>query len=489
MTSTRRDLLQYALYGGSAAALPGCLSEGDSPTKLSQASHSPDDSRRGVSVPEFAVPLPIAPLLAPSESDATTDYYEITMAETVQQVLPSGGATTLWTYNGTWPGPTIKARRGRRAVVRQINALPVVTTIHLHGAMVAAASDGHPTDYIHPGSYKDYDYPNIQEAAILWYHDHTMDLTGPQVYKGLAGFYLIGDDHEDSLNLPSGSCDVPLVIQDRTFASNNQLIYNLNNLEDEGFLGDTYCVNGAPVPYFEVGRRKYRFRLLNGSNSRVYQLRLSNGANIIQIGSDGGLLVGPLARQSIAISPGERVDVVIDFSQVAVGSSVRLVDGGSWSSRNVMRFDVTHNAVDTSTIPSTLNTIDRIPANQSVVTRRISLDDGRGDAHWLINNRAYDPARIDFRPRLNTIERWDVVNNTRELHPFHQHLVQFQVLSYNGSSPPAHLRGWKDTLALDKRDSASIIMKFEGFAGVYVFHCHRLEHEDHRMMAQQEVVT
>lgn len=225
-------------------------------------------------------------MLTRRHSDDSGDYYEITMQQTQVEIIP-GTSTTVWGYNGLYPGPTIKARSGRQTVIRHINALPESMSIHLHGGHTPPSSDGHPYDLIAPGSSKDYEYPNNQIPATLWYHDHAIDATGRHVYMGLAGFYIISDDFEDSLPLPSGDNDIPLLIQDRLFNVDGSLNYPLNDRTIlDGVLGDRLLVNGVIQPYLEVGRRKVRFRIVNGSNTRSYRLGLSTGQPLIQIGSD-----------------------------------------------------------------------------------------------------------------------------------------------------------------------------------------------------------
>ncbi len=493
---TRRALLRAGLYGGSLMILSRC---GDGPEELK------GDPGQMQQAATFGLPLPIAPVLTPTSTDATTDYYDITARTGTARVRASGSLTPIWGFNGSWPGPTLRATRGRRVVVRMSNALSEPITVHNHGHKVAASSDGHPTDYIQPGTMKTFEYPNDQNAATLWYHAHTMDITAPQVYKGLAGFYLITDSLEQSLNLPSGAYDVPLVIQDRVFNADNTLSYNVDSSSRrEGFMGNVFCVNGAETPYFQVARRKYRFRLLNGCNARIVTLELSSGS-MVQIASDAALLPAPATRSSIRLAPGERVDVVIDFSNYALGTSVTLRNqddswdsGGSWgdgswggssSSGDIMRFDINRNEAETSTVPATLLPITRFTSSQAQVTRTFTLSRDRSSDQWTINGLAYNPARIDFRPRLGTIEKWIINNDSGEDHPFHQHLIPFQVLDIDGSPPGAGLNGWKDTLLIPSRGRATIIMRFEGFTGIYVLHCHILEHEDHRMMLQQEVIA
>src|SRR3954451_14238590 len=217
----------------------------------------------------FAVPLPIMPVLAPTSSNATTDFYDITMQVAQKEIVP-GTLTTIWGYNGITPGPTIRAERNRTVVVRQHNNLPESMVVHLHGGHTPRKSDGLPFDLIGPGGSYTYEYPNNHPAATLWYHDHAIDVTGRHAYMGLAGLYIINDPPDGTAVLPSGENDVPLAIQDRLFNSDGSLNYPLtDDTVSTGVIGDTLLVNGAIQPYFEVARRKMRFRILNGSNARI----------------------------------------------------------------------------------------------------------------------------------------------------------------------------------------------------------------------------
>ena len=435
----------------------------------------------GGSATAFQSPLAIPPVLQPIASDSTTDYYEMTQMESVVEIIP-GTSTTIWGYNGITPGPTIRARRGRKVQVTQHNSLPAGVSTHLHGGEIEAASDGHPTDLIPPGSSKTYNYSNIQKACTLWYHDHAVDETAQHVYKGLAGFYIIEDDEELSLNLPSGDYEIPMVIQDRSFNADGSFAYSGNQ---SGELGDTILVNGVVQPYLEVANRKYRFRILNGSNRREYVLALSNGQAITQIGTDGGLLESPVDLDNIWMSPAYRVDIVIDFSKVPVGQSVVLQNlDGSGSTAEIMRFDVVRSEVDTSSLPSRLTTIERLDPAQAVTTRRFTFSRRRGS--WVINGRTYDPNRIDANPKVNTVEIWELSNRSMMNHPVHIHLAQFQVLGSTGNLP--EYMGLKDTFVVRPMQTVRVIGRFANYTGKYVFHCHNLEHEDFAMMGNFEVL-
>src|SRR5262249_52765481 len=430
------------------------------------------------------------PVLAPEYSDGTLDFYRVTMQQAEVEIIP-GTTTTIWGYNGLYPGPTIRARSGRRVVVGQQNRLPESMSVHLHGGHTPPSSDGHPCDLVAPGADKDYDYPNNQIPTTLWYHDHAVEATGRHVYMGLAGFYIMPDDYEDSLPLPQGENDVPLMIQDRLFNANGSLNYPLT---DEtivtGVLGDTILVNGVVQPYHEVGTRKVRFRILNGSNARAYQLALSSGQRFIQIGSDGGLLSQPVSRRFIKVFPAERIDVVIDFSGYPLGTSVVLRDifEDETSRGNLVEFRVVREESDESSVPETLRYVDLIPESWATTRRTFTLEETiiSGRTLLTINHRLFDPNYVDARPRLNDVEIWEFANHTYQLHPIHIHDIEWQILDITDDSgrhrPAPGDDGWKDVFPVPFHSTVRVIGRFTDLTGIYVFHCHKLEHEDHAMM-------
>lgn len=379
-------------------------------------------------------------------------------------------------------------------MVRHRNQLPEPISVHLHGGHVSPEDDGHPADLVQPGQSKDYFYPNTQLAATLWYHDHAMDVTAPHIYAGLAGLYVLEDPGEAGLGLPRGAYDIPLVIQDRAFAADGSLIYpgmSSTSLLTTGFLGDTLLVNGAPWPYAPVAARKYRLRILNASNARHYMLALSNGQPFTLIGTDGGLLPTPLDVPMLSVAPAERVEVVVDFARDGVGASVVLQNMmGQGQLSQVLRFDVTRVEADDSSVPSVLRPIARLDPAEAVQTRDWTLDlrgSGRG-ATWVINGRPFNPSRIDARPQLDTVEIWRFRNPSTMMHPMHVHDVMFQVLDRDGLTPEPTEQGWKDTVHVEAGQTVQVIARFTDYRGIYVFHCHNLEHEDHEMMSQFEVV-
>ena len=455
------------------------------------------DTETKISRMRFQVPLPLPPVLTPVRTDGQADYYEIRQRERRIEVFP-GASTTVWGYEGLFPGPTIRARQGRRVVVRHTNELSHPTVVHLHGAVVPDDSDGFPTDVIVPGASKTYIYPNGQRAATLWYHDHAMHHTGRNLYMGLAGLYLIDDDEQQALNLPNGEFDVPLVIQAKEFRRDGSMVYDAGFTGVLGARSNTVLVNGAPWPRFEVAARKYRFRIRNASNATPLRLALSSGHPLLQIGTDWGLLEAPVVSRNIPLSMAERVEAVIDFSVYAPGTSVvlrNLKDSGAMG--EIMRFDVVRREPDDSAVPARLCTIERLAPEQAAHTRRfVFTGSDTFDVPplvWTINGKHFDPDQALARPRHGDVEIWHLVNRKAYfvlglLHPVHIHLAPFQVLDRNGRAPGAHDAGWKDTIALERGEEARIVIRFNSYRGRYLLHCHNLEHEDHAMMARFDVV-
>src|SRR5215212_10271692 len=499
-------------FGASACSGSG---EGSTGTLLPSKAKLPEP---------FRVPLPVPPVLEHERTDAGADYYEMTQKASRVEILP-GLKTEVWGYDGIFPGPTIESRSGRKIVVRQQNELPVLVSTHLHGGRTPPESDGYPTDLIPPknmahdhsmeghgsmgmGGFrhsKDYVYPLEQRAATLWYHDHRMDFSGPQVWRGLAGFHIIRDDEEDALPLPKGEKDVPLMICDRSFDVDGSFLYpsldpslqGKPGVKDDymdGVLGDTILVNGAPWPVLEVSATKYRFRILNASNARRYRLALepANRAPFVQVASDGGLLGAPILHRTITIAQAERFDVVIDFSRYPVGTKVTLKNHfGYGTTSRVMRFHVVRKEKEESTVPKRLSDMSAFEAlgeSGSRHTRKFRFTRAapNGQVVWAINGKVFDPSRINARPKLGSTEIWEFYTDAH--HPVHLHLVHFKVLSRNGRKPLPTDAGWKDTIDLRPREVARVLARFDGYRGRYVFHCHNLEHEDMMMMANFEVV-
>ena len=475
---TRREALKLgALTGGSLVIPISLLSRGQAVT-----AGSPQPTR-------FTVKLPIPPVLKPVRSNATTDYYEITMKKAQVNILP-GLTTQIWGYNGIAPGPTIKQRQGRQSIIRFINnSVDTPTSVHLHGMASLPQYDGYAEDLTPPGFYKDYVYPN-KRAATLWYHDHSIHNTARNVYMGLAGMYLVQDDFELGLPLPKGKYDVPLFIQDKQFTNTGKLVFNTQGEISQ--YGDVILVNGAPWPRMEVSTCKYRFRVLNGSISRSYNLALSNGDNFIMIGTDAGLMSAPVKVKNFRLGMAERYEFIIDFSKYPVGSQVVLQNLGLPNNKNydgtnqIMRFDVVRREPDNSSIPSRLRTIQPIPESSAVRTREFQYQ--RSNNLWVINGKAWNNTRIDANPKLGDVEIWKLSNPSgRAFHPIHLHLIDCLMLDRNGKPPFPYERGLKDVFYVGENETVRVIGKFGANTGKYMSHCHNAVHEDHDMMNQFEV--
>jgi spore coat protein A, manganese oxidase len=469
--------------------------------------------------PMFAVALPIPTPKKPVRTENGTDVYEVVQRVADVEIVP-GVRTSVLGYDGTFPGPLFETRRDRPVTVVHRNELPVPTSVHLHGGHNPAASDGWPLDLVLPagsataehatmggmgGSHasgdvsvgsRAYHYPMRQRAAALWYHDHRMDFSAPQVWRGLLGMHLVRDDEEDALPLPRGDREIPLIITDRSFAEDGSLLYpsldrtlqSVPGVEPaymQGVLGDTILVNGAPWPTLEVEAVAYRFRVLNASNARRYQLALDPGAPLVQVGSDGGLLDAPVTHAELPVAPGERYDLVVDFSRYPDGADVRLVNRiGEGDTAQIMQFRVARRGVERSSVPARLSRIERPDPATAAVRRQFTFTrsrTGSGHAGWLINGLPFEPDRPQATPRLGDLEVWRFGTDLH--HPVHVHLDPFLVLSRNGAEPAPNDAGWKDTVDLRPAEYIDVAVRFSDHAGNFLVHCHNLEHEDMAMMA------
>lgn len=494
----------------------------------------------GQSLQRFVDVLPIPKTIRGTSAAAV----EIVMSEFWQQLHRDLESTVVWGYDGTFPGPTIDARRNEPITVRWVNRLPLRhrlevdsclhgphdyddkqshprprAVVHLHGGHVPPESDGYPEATLLPGQGVTYAYPNLQNPTTLWYHDHALGITRLNVYMGLAGLYLIRDPSEAKLNLPQGPHEIPLVIQDRSFNKDGSLRYP--DEWQEEFFGAAVLVNGKVWPYLDVQPRKYRFRILNGSNSRTYTLALDSGQPLYQIGTDGGLLEEPFDVNQLTLTAGERADVVIDFSKR--NGEVQLVNSapapfpgppGQGVIREIMQFRVGTSTGDDSSLPARLAQVSRLRENTAVNFRKFNLEmvDENPKCtepgfRWLINRLGWDD--ITEYPELGSTEVWSFFNLSPDVHPIHLHLVHFQILDHQQllpdpkrdrfflpetvpdskpAPPEPNEAGWKDTFTSMPGRVTRIIAKFDSFTGKYPYHCHILEHEDHEMMRQFEVI-
>jgi spore coat protein A len=483
--------------------------------------------------------------------------------------------TAVWGYNGTYPGPTFEVRTGNPVNVAWSSSLPprhllstavdhklhgadmgapeVRNVVHLHGIKVLPESDGYPEAWFTPGfqqvgpafTRQIYSYPNDQRATCLWYHDHAIGITRLNVYTGLAGFYIIRDSVEDALNLPSGKYEIPLLIQDRLFNADGSLLYPIDTTGTQEvwipeFFGDTVLVNGKVWPHLDVEPRKYRFRMLNGSNARFYHMKMVEataagvltggvGPTFHQIGTDGGLLPAPVTLTDILMAPAERFDVVIDYTGWQGRNFVLTNDapapypgGGEVVPTEVMMFRVNKplSGPDTSFLPASLVPIQLLDRTTAVRERNLELSeaDRVSDGYPIIGQldglHWSDP--VTENPRAGTTEIWNLVNTTGDAHPIHIHLVEFQVLErqrfaqnawanthnlvlqgHAQAPAPNERPAGKDTVIAYPGMVTKVIARFDLPTGTvvtpgqrfhYVWHCHILEHEDNEMMRPYDVI-
>ncbi len=443
--------------------------------------------------------------------EAGSEPVELTMQSGRHSFLIGSDSPTAG-FNGPYLGPTLRVRDGVNVPLVYRNQLTEAVAIHGHGLHVPGAVDGGPQREVPPGGEWAVELPIRQEACTSWFHPHTHGKTGPQTHQGLAALMIIEDENSQSLPLPStyGIDDLPVVVQDRIFDRRGEMVYSIDDPED-GFMGDTVVVNGIVDATREVPAGLVRLRLLNASNARYYRFRFADGRVFHKIATDGGFLDEPVPVHEVVMVPGERNEIVVDFSD---GRGATLVSGpasgdsagrrgGRWEPGGLRdSFQILELTVDaslpahTTPLPTQLNSIDR-PIVQSHWRRRrfemfMGGDGRRRDSSagldngmmMGINGRAMDMAFINERVSLREWEVWDIRSRDGS-HPFHVHGCSFLLLSREGRPIPEEDRGWKDTVQVD--DQAEFIVRFEHEATAeypYMYHCHILEHEDRGMMGQ-----
>lgn len=473
-------------------------------------------------------------------------FYELVVKEADHEFHPNLPKQTIWGYDGILPGPTFEARYGEPIMVRIHNQLPAnhvgygtpEISTHLHNLHCGSESDGFTGDYYSttkfgptmtgPGEYKDHLYSNCKAGydnspttdgdptealGTLWYHDHRIDFTAQNVYKGLTGFYLIFDEidsgneidpNPNALRLPSGigKYDIPLVFQDKSFDSSGYMVFDQFNTD--GLLGDKFCVNGKIQPYFKVEPRKYRFRLLDGGPSRFYEFYLTyNGVDqdFTYLANDGNLLPAPLTMKKVRLAVAERADIVIDFSKYPPGTSLFLVNkleqlNGRGPSGNILnpgtqllRFDIGSSisgGIDRSQVPAKLRDLPMINLREVVTTRVWEFT--RSPGGWSVNDKLFDVSVASATPKQGTAEIWVLCVRGDWTHPIHIHFEEGRILTRNGVAPPPHERGRKDVYSVGNNEELRIFLRFRDYVGKYMMHCHNLVHEDHAMMIRWDIV-
>ena len=547
MALSRRDLMKIAAAGGAAMAIP--------------FERSAFTSTSAVRLPTSKMPKPFTlPFKVPAEINAdgtgeikcydgvTRSYprYEMVQTFGVAEIMP-GFKTPVFGYNGQVPGQTIRVNHDQPIIVNQTNLLhrpPAApyqnvkmpsayttdpyqrsTSTHLHGSSSLPQYDGYASDVTMPGQRKRYFYPNCQEARTLWYHDHGVHHTSQNAYNGLAGMYILHDKHEQALGIPQGRYDVPLIVRDAMFATDGSLIYDDD--DESGTYGDVLLANGVPWPEMVVERRKYRFRFLNASVSRSYNWKLTTAAGssvpMTMIGTDAGLMPKPQVISSFRHGMAERYEVVIDFAKYPDNTLLTLKNVSpdnniDYATTNqLMRFRVRGDATSTAnnTIPSDADWKAKVPAAECMTwtdaglkaqaTREREFKFVRSNSMWTINGETWenviesDYKHVMANPGEGDIEIWKLTNTSGGwFHPVHIHLVDFQVLTRNGSAAAVkpYEKGPKDVVYVGENETVRVAMRFAGPAagegwptprGRYMMHCHNLVHEDHDMMMQFSV--
>jgi spore coat protein A, manganese oxidase len=489
----------------------------------------------------FVDALPIPPVKTP----VSPNTYQLTVQPISHSYHSSLPATPHWGYDGIYPGPTFVATRGTPISVQVTNnvtagAHPFAASfdetipgniddgrvaIHLHGGETAPTSDGNPMSVIFPGQSFTYQYGNAQRGTTVWYHDHAFGNTRLNVMAGLAGFYLLIDPAEEAAivaanpgaGLPTLPYLIGLAIQDRDFFVDGSVDYPV--VPDPGsghfhwvpeYFANTACVNGKAMPHLDVEPRRYRFKVLNGSQARFYKLSLSNGAPITVIGSDGGYLAAPVNQASLLIAPGERYDVVIDFTGLAPGTNIVMgndaagpfpsgtlfTDSRTDTTMNVMQFRVNLplSGVPNPPLPATLGDVDPVAVPVGTPVRSLFLNEVANSAdvveRVMLNNTGSLVGPTEM-PQVGATEVWEIANTTGDTHPIHLHLVQFRMIDRRafraddyrmlalgrlyeppatpfitngptmmGHTPRPQEAAWKDTLLMHPGEVTRILVKF-----------------------------
>jgi blue copper oxidase len=516
-------------------------------------------------------PMPkIAPNAASSSFNPDVDLELVCRPATVS--ILNGPATSVWRYFAnlikgpentlttlpdSYLGSIMRFWKGQKIRIRLRNELPEPTITHWHGLHVPALMDGHPMYAIDPGEVFVYEFDMLNRAGMNIYHPHPHEATATQVYHGLAGAILVNDDEERALGLPSGEYEIPIIIQDRTFDDQNQLVYGGGmHFGRFGFYGERVLVNGRPDFRIVVSSRAYRFRMMNGSNARIYKLAWDDGTPIVVIGVDGGLLERPEEKPYVMLAPGERLDVWADFSGRSVGSRLlmrsrsfsgalprmaRCMIGGGWcgmgetggmmsgsglpvgSDYPILTVDVTRSVSDSPNLPSHLSKITYYQLSDAAnPDRPVPIAISEGPMSVLLNGRPY--AETDVQPSeripVNSVQLMKIFHAhhggmhgmgmmggmgmgggmsmmSSMAHPIHLHGQQFQILDRDIDEDHAEdyatmrerfvTSGWKDTVLVAPGETVRIIKPFDDFKGLFMYHCHNLEHEDMGMMRQFSV--
>ncbi len=541
----RRKFLQYTSASGLALLGGGYLNKHQANAEQNQPASTSGTvaARNPANYRPLLIPGNSGPLGILDMSDARLTLNARSTTMPLMQGKPSPFLIYAAQYAGKdYQNPIIRIKTGGKFQARLQNDLNEPTIIHWHGLHIPGDMDGQPRSTIATGGHFDYAFNVTNRSGMYWYHTHAHHLTAKQAFFGQAGIFMVEDEDEtalrNALKLEPGVTELPLLIQDKQFNSAGELIYTVNPMQHHmGQLGDTILVNLTPQPQLDITNRLYRFRILNGSNSRIYKLAFIHRGKMLPyavIGNDGGLLDRPYTAQQEFLSSGERMDILFDASQLRAGDEVLLkslafdsLQGGTMSGMGdimggmsglggtngsslglgtefeIMKLAVTrHSAAMPFVLPSKLSTIAPIDTRSAVV-RNISLTVRR--MLWLINGETFKMDRYPIQSRRNTIELWDIQNADMSMpHPMHLHGFSFQVVNRRNS--PSQVRqlardtsgrqvtdfGWKDTVQVWPGETVRIAIDFtHPYPGdqIFLFHCHNLEHEDQGMMVNHLVTA
>ncbi|MEK5069720.1 multicopper oxidase family protein [Sporosarcina sp. FSL K6-1508] len=421
------------------------------------------------------------------KSDNKKEVVYTVRAQKGETEIFDGTKTKTYGYNGAFLGPVLRFSKGDTVKIRLINELDEVTTFHWHGLEVPGKADGGPHTVLKPEEEELIEFKVSQEASTLWFHPHPKGNTAEQVYNGLAGLIYIEDDNSKSLGLPNeyGKNDIPLIFQDKTFDDEKQLNYSAAMNED-GTIGDTLLINGTLNPKLTVKKEKVRLRLLNGSNARNYTFKLNTGDSFVQVATDGGFLNKPVTLKELSLTPSERAEIIVDFSQLNTEKGLALINENE---SILLPFEVSDQSGEDSTLPGEMNNFSITEEEMNLPVTKKAEFFGMMDK-VTINGKKFDAERIDFTQKQGVTEVWEIYNKPDAMggmiHPVHIHGTQFKIISRNGEEPPENERGWKDSISVKPDERVKIAIQFK-HKGVYMIHCHILEHEDNGMMAQIKV--
>ncbi len=472
---------EFLTLSGAAALylLTGCSDGGTNPGGGGGDTPPGEETANALPIPELKLPV----------ERAGVKHYDLNIIES-QHTFFEGVKTNTYAIDSTYLGPTLLLTRGDKVSLNYTNKLSVETTMHGHGMHLPGEMDGTAHQPIAVGGTWSAKYTVDQTACTNWYHPHYLHQTAPHVYQGLAGMLIIEDDESRSLDIPKryGVDDIPLVLQDRFFSADRRKIVYDPSMDqlDMGYVGDTFITNGAISPVFDAENKEIRFRILNGSNSTMYDLGFRNAKSFKQIATDNAFLEEPIEMNRLLLSPGERAEIVVDFTD-DMDAEFTLYD--FMHSQTFLTVNVSKSATASTTLPAVLTTLDPVPTATN--SRQFTLG-MRGMDTFTINGKTMNMNRIDAALSRGDVEEWEIINGTGMNHNFHIHGTHFRVVSRDDD--PAAVaendKGYKDVVYLPPHSRLKFIVEIPNddvtadAANPYMFHCHFLEHEDNGMMGQ-----